>query len=58
VSCAVSTGAIAERLRFTVHADGSVDALVGSNQLDPATGTRQAHNWFIYDANDVLTNFS
>jgi parallel beta-helix repeat protein len=41
----------------TVHADTSPDALIGSNQTDPAT-RRRAHNWFFNDADDVVTNFS
>jgi hypothetical protein len=40
----------------TVHADSSPDALKGSNQTDPATGKR-VHNWFFYDADDVLINY-
>jgi Ca2+-binding RTX toxin-like protein len=40
----------------TVHADTSPDTLIGSNQIDPATG-RRAHNVFFYDAVDVLMNF-
>jgi hypothetical protein len=40
----------------TVHADSSPDTLIGSNLIDPATGTR-VHNWFFDDADDTLVNF-
>jgi hypothetical protein len=40
----------------TVHADASPDTLIGTNQTDPATGTR-AHNWFFADSDDILMNF-
>jgi hypothetical protein len=40
----------------TVHADGASDTLTGTNAVNPATGKR-AHNWFFYDALDVLINY-
>jgi hypothetical protein len=40
----------------TVHADGAADQLIGTQKTDPATKHR-AHNWFFYDAPDVLVNF-
>jgi parallel beta-helix repeat protein len=40
----------------TVHADTSPDTLTGSNQIDPATG-RRVHNWFFYDADDIVIGF-
>jgi hypothetical protein len=39
----------------TVHADGAMDTLIGTNQTNPATG-RRAHNWFFDDALDMLVN--
>jgi hypothetical protein len=41
----------------TVHADGALDTLKGTNLTDPSTGLR-AHNWFFYDdADAALVNF-
>jgi hypothetical protein len=40
----------------TVHADTSPDSLIGTNQIDPATG-RRAHNWFFYDSDDSISNY-
>jgi hypothetical protein len=39
----------------TVHADGAADTLIGADLASPLTG-RRAHNWFLYDAPDVLVN--
>ena len=40
----------------TVHGNGAADKLIGTQKTDPATKQR-AHNWFFYDAADVLINF-
>jgi parallel beta-helix repeat protein len=40
----------------TVHSDGVLDKLIGTNLADPATHKR-AHNWFLYDALDMLLNY-
>jgi hypothetical protein len=40
----------------TVHADGAKDTLIGTNLTNPLTG-RSAHNWFLFDALDMLMNF-
>jgi Ca2+-binding RTX toxin-like protein len=40
----------------TVHADTSPDTLIGSDQIDPATG-RRAHNWFFLDFDDMPMSF-
>jgi hypothetical protein len=42
----------------TVHANTAADTLIGSNQTDPATGSR-VHNWFFddKDSDDMLLNF-
>jgi hypothetical protein len=40
----------------TVHSNGVMDTLIGTNAINPATG-RRAHNWFFDDALDVLVNF-
>jgi hypothetical protein len=41
----------------TVHGDAFPDTLIGSNAIDSSTHKR-AHNWFLFDALDVLINFS
>jgi hypothetical protein len=40
----------------TVHADGTNDVLIGTNLTNPLT-TRRAHDWFVFDALDILMNF-
>jgi predicted outer membrane repeat protein len=40
----------------TVHGNGAAGKLIGTQKTDPATKQR-AHNWFFYDAADVLINF-